>query len=288
VGCTGSPLELESYAWFIKAVSPSAALVSASGGTDVLSGLVGGAPIVPVYAGEISCAALGVDVDVVDSTGRSITGAPGDLVVRQPMPSMPVSFWNDPTGARIHDAYFAANPGLWTHGDWATITPRKSFIVSGRSDATLNRSGVRIGTAELYAVVEQDPSVNDSLAVCLERTDIHDDLLLLFIAVEAGHTLDDALEARLKRDIRRHLSPRHVPDRILAIKRIPRTTSGKKAELLVKRILQGKPAPTTATESVSVSVSISPAVAEYLASVSTDLRRPTAGPVPGSETLSSP
>jgi acetoacetyl-CoA synthetase len=126
-----------------------------------------------VYAGEISCAALGVDVDVIDASGRPVTDRPGDLVVRQPMPSMPVSFWNDPDGTRMNDAYFTANPGVWTHGDWATRTPRESFIISGRSDATLNRSGVRIGTAELYTVAEQDPAVTDSLAVCLERTDTH-------------------------------------------------------------------------------------------------------------------
>lgn len=275
VGSTGSPLELEAYAWFAEAVSADIPLVSASGGTDVLSGLVCGAPIVPVHAGEISCAALGVDVDVIDSARQPVIGEPGDLVVRQPMPSMPVAFWGDPHGTRLHAAYFAANPGLWTHGDWATVTPRKTFILSGRSDATLNRGGVRIGTAELYSVVERSTGISDSLAVCLEGTAGQDDLLLLFVVLQDGGVLDDEREARLKREIRQQLSPRHVPDRVLEIDAVPRTTSGKKAEIPVKRILQGRspagPAPESAT--------VSPAAATYLSAIGHELRckwaRPT-------------
>jgi acetoacetyl-CoA synthetase len=268
VGSTGSPLDLEAYAWFYEAVSRDAALVSGSGGTDVLSGLVGGSPIVPVYAGEISCAALGVDVDVIDSAGRPIVGSQGDLIVRQPMPSMPIGFWNDPTGAKMHHTYFKANPGAWTHGDWATVTSRKTFILSGRSDSTLNRSGVRIGTAELYSVVEELAGVHDSLAVCIEATRSHDDLLILFVVLEDGQKLDDHLQARLRSEIRQRLSPRHVPDRVLAINEIPRTTSGKKAEIPVKRILQGGIADLNTTESVT----ISPSLVDYLCAVGTALR----------------
>lgn len=267
VGSTGSPLELDAYRWFGEAVSPGIPLVSSSGGTDVLSALVCGAPIVPVYAGEISCAALGVDVDVIDSAGQPVTDEAGDLVVRQPMPSMPVGFWGDPDGTRLHGAYFAANPGLWTHGDWATVTPRKTFRLSGRSDATLNRGGVRIGTAELYSVVDRTAGISDSVAVCLEGADGQDDLLLLFVVPQDGGALDGELESRLKREIRQQLSPRHVPDRILAIDSVPRTNSGKKAEIPLKRMLQGR----FSAGSPSESVTMSPAVAEYLSAVGREL-----------------
>ena len=269
VGSTGSPLELEAYAWFADAVSPEIALVSTSGGTDVLSALVCGAPIVPVYAGEISCAALGVDADVINGARQPVVDEPGDLVVRQAMPSMPVAFWGDPDGTRLHDAYFAVNPGLWTHGDWATVTPRKTFRLTGRSDATLNRGGVRIGTAELYSVIEQCPGISDSIAVCLEGTDGRDDLLLLFAVPQDGGVLDGETESWLKREIRRQLSPRHVPDRILAIDAVPRTMSGKKAEIPVKQILQGRFPAGSASESVTMS----PAVAEYLSAVGRELSR---------------
>jgi acetoacetyl-CoA synthetase len=211
VGSTWSPLGTEAYDWFAREVGHHIALVSASGGTDILSGLACGAPIVPVYAGEISCAALGVDLDVVDSHGNSVLGEPGELVVRAPMPSMPIAFWNDPDRTRLRDAYFAANPGLWTHGDWAVATTRGSFVVSGRSDATLNRGGVRIGTAELYSAIEQHPLVDDSLAVCVEGATNDDDLLVVFVSLAGDRPLDDVLEAELKREIRHALSPGTFP-----------------------------------------------------------------------------
>jgi acetoacetyl-CoA synthetase len=267
VGSTGAPLDLETYEWFYDAVSPTAALVSASGGTDVLSGLVGGASIVPVYAGQISCAALGVDADVIDSEGRSIRNTAGELVVRQPMPSMPLGFWNDTGGSRMYDAYFATNPGLWTHGDWATATPDGRFVISGRSDATLNRGGVRMGTAELYSVIEQIPGVLDSVAVCIEGDEGDDDLLLVFVVVTSRPLSDIAAE--VERELRRQLSPRHAPDRVLAIDEIPRTSSGKKSELTVKRLIQGRGLDHRSLDSVTVSRE----VIRYLTETGASLRR---------------
>jgi acetoacetyl-CoA synthetase len=263
VGSTGSPLGVEEYEWFYKATDLDAALVSASGGTDVLSALVCWAPIVPVYAGEISCAALGVDVAVVDAGGQTVVDREGELVIRQPMPSMPIRFWNDPSGERLYSTYFAANPGLWTQGDWATMTSRKTFVLSGRSDATLNRRGIRVGTAELYAVVEELRGVRDSLAVCLEGTG-DDDLLIVLVATEPTYTFDHELETRIRFEIKRRLSPRHVPDLVVAVSEIPRNSSGKKAELPVKRLLQSKFGQDPVEESRRFRQSVAAASAEVI------------------------
>jgi acetoacetyl-CoA synthetase len=256
VGSTGSPLALEDYAWFYEEAGMQAALVSASGGTDVLSGLVVGCPIVPVYAGEISCAALGVDVDVIDQGGQSVTDRQGELVVRQPMPSMPSQLWNEPDGQRLFQTYFAANPDLWTQGDWALRTNRGSFVLLGRSDATLNRGGVRVGTAEIYAVAEAFEGVADSVAVCLEATADHPDLVLLLVVVDDGYQFDADAATRMSASIRSQLSPRHVPDRIVAIPDIPRTASGKKSELAIKRMLQGREGERNTAEDPQVSTAL--------------------------------
>jgi acetoacetyl-CoA synthetase len=237
VGSTGAPLPVEGFHYVYDAVSPSAQLQSVSGGTDLCTAFVGGAPLVPVWEGEISCRCLGAAVEAFSPGGRPLVGEQGELVLTKPMPSMPVGFWNDPNGTRYRAAYFDAFPGVWRHGDWITITERGSCVISGRSDATLNRGAVRIGTAEFYAVVEAIPEVADSVVVHLEDTDE----LLLFVALRDDSRLDDALEARIRRELRASLSPRHVPDRIVAVPSVPRTLSGKKLEVPVKRILSGTP-----------------------------------------------
>jgi acetoacetyl-CoA synthetase len=247
VGSTGSPLPAAGFEWIAESVSPRVQTGSLSGGTDVCTGFLGPSPLVPVWAGEISCRMLGAKVEAFDEDGRSVVGREGELVITAPMPSMPVGFWNDPDGARLREAYFSTYPGAWRHGDWLTITERGSCIVTGRSDATLKRGGVRIGTAEFYGIVEALPEVADSLVVHLEDAGGGPGELLLFVATRDGTHLDDALRARIAGALRTELSPRHVPDRIEAVPAIPRTLSGKKLEVPVKRILLGAPAEVAAS-----------------------------------------
>jgi len=237
IGSTGAPLTAEGFRYVYEAVNPSAQLQSVSGGTDLCTAFVGGSPLVPVWEGEISCRCLGAAVEAFSPDGRPLVGEQGELVLTRPMPSMPVAFWNDPAGERYRAAYFDIFPGVWRHGDWITITERGSCVISGRSDATLNRGAVRIGTAEFYAVVESIPDVADSVVVHLEDTDE----LLLFVALRDDIGLDAALEARIRQELRASLSPRHVPDRIIRVPAVPRTLSGKKLEVPVKRILTGTP-----------------------------------------------
>ncbi|PZR64660.1 MAG: acetoacetate--CoA ligase [Chloroflexi bacterium] len=237
VGSTGAPLPPEGFRYVYDSIGSDVQLASVSGGTDVCSAFVGGSPMVPVWEGEISCRHLGCRVEAFDPDGQPLIGAQGELVLTAPMPSMPVGFWNDPDGERYRAAYFSDYPGVWRHGDWITITDRGSCVISGRSDATLNRGGVRIGTAEFYAAVEAFEEVTDSLVVHLEAGD----LLILFVALREGANLDEELRARISAELRRGLSPRHVPDRIHAVPAIPRTLSGKKLEVPVKRILTGTP-----------------------------------------------
>ena len=237
VGSTGAPLPAEGFRWVYEAFGPSVHLESVSGGTDLCTAFVGASPLVPVWEGEISCRHLGSPIEAFAPDGRSLVGEQGELVITGPMPSMPVSFWNDPDGSRYRSAYFDEFPGVWRHGDWITITDRGSCVISGRSDATLNRGGVRIGTAEFYAVVEAIPEVADSVVVHLEETDE----LLLFVALRDGASLDRDLTRRIREGLRDNLSPRHVPDRILAVPGVPRTLSGKKLEVPIKRILSGTP-----------------------------------------------
>ena len=200
---------------------------------------VGASPLVPVWEGEISCRHLGCAVEAFSPDGQPLVGEQGELVITAPMPSMPVAFWNDPSGERYRAAYFDDFPGVWRHGDWITFTERGSCVISGRSDATLNRGGVRIGTAEFYAVVESVPEIADSLIVHLDGPG--DDRLLLFVTMAPGVELDGALRSRILAELRTTLSPRHVPDEIEAVPSIPRTLSGKKLEVPVKRILTGTP-----------------------------------------------
>jgi acetoacetyl-CoA synthetase len=235
VGAAGSPLPVEGYDWIYEQVGPDVLLNVGSGGTDVCTGMLQGCPLLPVYAGEISGRCLGVDTAAFDAHGESVVGELGELVIRRPMPSMPVRFWNDPDGSRYRSSYFDTFPGVWRHGDWVIFTERGSSMVTGRSDATLNRGGVRLGTSELYNVVEEFDDVLDSLVVHLEESDD----LLLFVVLRDGVELDSELERRLADALRTGLSPRHRPDEIVAVPAIPRTLTGKKLELPVKRILTG-------------------------------------------------
>ena len=231
----GSPLPPEGYTWLYEQLGADLFLNVGSGGTDVCSGLVSAYPILPVYAGEITAPCLGVDAVAFDLDGRPVVGELGEFVIRRPMPSMPVGFWNDPDGSRYRAAYFEQYPGVWRHGDWVQFTERGSCVITGRSDATLNRGGVRLGTSELYGVVEEMDEVLDSLVVHLEQTDD----LLLFVVLRDGVVLDAALERRIADALRTSLSPRHRPDEIHAVPAIPRTMTGKKLELPVKRIIGG-------------------------------------------------
>ena len=215
-------------------------LSSISGGTDICSAFVGGCPMVPVVAGEISCRYLGAAVEAFDETGRSVVGEQGELVITKPMPSMPIGFWGDADGSRYRAAYFETYPGVWRHGDWITHRrPTAVASITGRSDATLNRGGVRIGTSEIYRVVEAVDGVDDSLIVHLEDSEGGGaGALVLFVALAEGVQLDDLIDP-IKRALRSSLSPRHVPDEIHALPSIPTTLSGKKLELPVKKILRG-------------------------------------------------
>lgn len=246
LGSTGAPLPGEGFSWVYENVSATLLLQSLSGGTDLCTGFVGGVPLLPVWRGEISCRCLGAKVEAYDPAGRPVVGQVGELVITAPMPSMPVGFWGDESGERYREAYFDAYPGVWRHGDWITITERGSCVISGRSDATLNRGGVRLGTAEFYAVVEDLPEVVDSLVVHLSEGAV--DELLLFVVLAGGRELDQALRDRIAAALRTALSPRHVPDQIRAVRAVPRTLSGKKLEVPVKRILTGTPPERAAAE----------------------------------------
>ncbi|WP_037049258.1 acetoacetate--CoA ligase [Pseudonocardia halophobica] len=241
LGITGSPLPDEGFDWATEQLGTWVLVNSMSGGTDICSGFVAGNPWLPVYRGELAGPCLGVDVTAFDPQGEEIVGEVGELVVRQPMPSMPVRFWNDPDDARYRGSYFDTYPGVWRHGDWVTVSPHRSFVISGRSDATLNRGGVRLGTADFYSVVEELPEVADSLVVHLEDHGGGLGRLLLFVVPAGDTVLDDALRDRIRTTLRRELSARHVPDAIGAVPAVPRTMTGKKLETPIKRILQGRP-----------------------------------------------
>ena len=239
VGSTGAPLPAEGFDWVYEAVGADLLLSSVSGGTDVCTAFVGGCPLVPVRSGEISCRYLGAKVEAFSEDGRPVVGEQGELVVTAPMPSMPVGFWGDEDGSRYRAAYFERHPGVWTHGDWITLLPDGACTITGRSDATLNRGGVRMGTAELYSVVEAMPEVGDSLVVHLEDPEGGPGRLLLFVAPVPGVSVDDELRSRIAAALRTELSPRHVPDEIVEVPGVPRTLSGKKLEVPVMRILTG-------------------------------------------------
>ncbi|HEY8738242.1 MAG TPA: acetoacetate--CoA ligase [Candidatus Dormibacteraeota bacterium] len=237
---TGSPLVPEHYGWIYEAVKPDIWFSSVSGGTDICGPFVGGCPILPVRAGEFQCRCLGVDVQAFDEEGRSVVGEVGELVVTKPMPSMPIHFWNDLDGSRYRESYFSTFPGVWRHGDWIKITPEGGAVIYGRSDSTINRMGVRMGSSELYRVVEELPEVLDSLVVDLSGMG-RESYMPMFVVLADGAVLDDALKGRIRAAVRDQVSPRHVPDDVFAIPDVPRTLNNKKLEVPVRRILMGVP-----------------------------------------------
>jgi acetoacetyl-CoA synthetase len=259
----GSPLPAEGFDWVYEQLGPDLLLNVGSGGTDVCCGIVQGSPLQPVYRGEIAGRCLAVDTAAFDPQGNEVVGELGELVIRKPMPSMPVRFWNDPDGERYRSAYFDEYPGVWRHGDWILFTERGSCVITGRSDATLNRGGVRMGTAEFYTVVEDQPEVDDSLVVHLEDPEGGPGELLLFVALHEGVALDDDLRKRLAGALRGALSPRHVPDTVEAVPAIPRTLTGKKLELPVKRILLGARAQDVASRDALANPAAIDAFVEY-------------------------
>lgn len=242
IGSTGAPLPAEGFEWVYDAVKRDVVLSSISGGTDVCTAFVGGMPMLPVRSGEITCRYLGCKVEAYGPDGRPRIGSQGELVITAPMPSMPIGFWGDENGSRYRSAYFDTYPGVWRHGDWITITDRGSCIITGRSDATLNRGGVRIGTSDFYAVVEELPEIADSLVVHVDPGGDSTGWLVLFVVLAPNATLDDRLHRKIVDALRTNLSPRHVPDMIEQVPSVPRTLSGKKLEVPVKRILAGEDA----------------------------------------------
>ncbi|MCF8721423.1 acetoacetate--CoA ligase [Nitrospina gracilis] len=234
---TGSPLDREGFRYVYRAIKKDVQLSSICGGTDIISCFMLGNPILPVREEEIQCLGLGMDVAAFNAENQPVVGEQGELVCRSPAPSMPVAFWNDPDGARYRSAYFEKVPGVWVHGDYITITEEGGVIVYGRSDATLNPGGVRIGTAEIYRVVENLPEVEDSLVIGIEEAgDIH---VLLFVVLAEGCTLDDALQARIRQALKTEESPRHVPHEIFQVREVPKTMNGKKVELAVRGVFSG-------------------------------------------------
>ncbi len=238
IGSTGSPLSLEGFEFVFDKIKPDLQLFSTSGGTDVCSAFLGGSPWSAVWAGELSCRSLGASIESFDAHNEAVLETVGELMITKPMPSMPVKFWNDPDHKRYLDSYFAETPGVWRHGDWIKITTRGSAVIYGRSDATINRGGVRMGTAEVYSVVERIPEVLDSLVIDLELLG-RESFMPLFVVLQAGESLTPSLESRIKSEIRQALSPRLVPDKIVAVSQLPRTLNGKKLELPVRKILLG-------------------------------------------------
>jgi len=242
VGSTGSPLPASGFRWLQEGIGRSVPVISMSGGTDVVTAFIGGSPLVPIVAGELNSICLGVAAEAwaetADGRGRPVTGEAGELVVTRPMPSMPVFFWNDPDGEKYRKAYFEKYPGVWCHGDWITITERNSVVVHGRSDATLNRGGVRMGSAEIYDAVEGMPEIGDCLVVGVELDD-GDYWMPLFVALADGVEFGEDLRSRIVAAVRHGASPRHVPDEVIVVPGIPRTMTGKRLEIPIKRILLG-------------------------------------------------
>jgi acetoacetyl-CoA synthetase len=267
VGATGSPLSPEGFDWIPDAVGPHVMPSSSSGGTDVCTGFVGSVPTLPVRTGEIQVPMLGVAVGAFDERGERLVGSVGELVVTEPMPSMPIRLWNDPDGRRLRESYFDFYPGVWRHGDWIEFTEDGGSVIYGRSDATLNRGGVRMGTAEFYRALERVPAITDSLIVDTSYAGAGGELLLL-VELGEGVELTSELEATVRTDLRTQLSPRHVPDRILPVPEIPYTLTGKKCEIPVKRLFQGVPL----DEAVSLGALRNPESMTWLQRVATDGR----------------
>lgn len=240
VGSTGSPLSVDGFKWVYEKVHRDLALESLSGGTDLCNAFVGGCRILPVHAGEIQCRYLGAKIEAFDEAGESVVDQVGELVITEPIPSMPLFFWNDPEDRWYKASYFQMFPGVWRHGDWIKVNRRGGCVIYGRSDSTIKRHGVRMGTSELYQTVEKIEEIADSLVVDLEGLG-GASYMPLFVVLREGVTLNDGLKEKIKRRIRRDISPRHVPNEIFAVDQVPRTLSGKKVEVPVRKILMGHP-----------------------------------------------
>ena len=236
---TSSPLSPEGFRWVYDELGSETWLFSTSGGTDVCTAFVGGVPTLPVYEGELQARSLGCDVQSWDEDGNELVGEVGELVITQPMPSMPVAFWGDEDGSKLREAYFEHYPGVWRHGDWIEITERGTAIIYGRSDSTINRGGVRMGTSEIYRAVLAVDDVVDALVVDVPQQG-RESWMALFIVLREGAELDDDLRRAVARRVREDCSPRHVPDDVFAVAEVPRTLSGKVLEVPVKRILMGE------------------------------------------------
>ena len=280
IGSTGSPLAPESFKWVYEHVKPDVWLFSTSGGTDVCTAFVAGCPLLGVYEGELQCRALGCAVEAFDERGRSLVDEVGELVIVEPLPSMPIYFWNDDDGGRcrgvgerLRESYFAMYPGVWRHGDWIRITPRGGAVIYGRSDSTINRQGVRMGTSEIYRAVARVPEVLDSLVVDVPRGGSTDTAggeelwMGLFVVLSEGAELDEDLTKRIEQRIREDCSPRHVPNEILRIEEVPRTLSGKILEVPVKKILMG----TAPARAASVDSLVNPRSLDYFVELSKNL-----------------
>ena len=238
IGSTGSPLSTDGFEWVYAKAKEDVWLESLSGGTDVCTAFVTGSPTLPVHSGELQCRALGASVKAFDDGGAPVVGKVGELVITEPMPSMPVFFWGDEDGSRYRESYFDAFPGVWRHGDWIKVTSRGTCVIYGRSDATIKRQGVRIGTSEVYRAVEKVPEVSDSLVLDVP-TGLGGDEMVLFVSLKEGTSLDQELLTKIRAQIKSDLSPRYLPEKVVAVPAIPRTLNGKKLEVPVKRILAG-------------------------------------------------
>ena len=262
IGSTGSPLPPEGFSWLYEHVKHDLWVASISGGTDVCSAFVTGSVLLPVYTGELQCRSLGACVEAFNEQGEPVLDEVGELVITEPMPSMPLYFWNDPDDARYIDSYFVLFPGIWRHGDWIRITPRGSAVISGRSDSTINRMGIRMGSSEIYRVVEAIPEIIDSLIIGVELP--HGQYYMpLFVVLRDGVPLDDALKAKIKSELRSNVSPHHVPDDIQTIHEVPRTLSGKKLEVPIKKLFMGVPV----EKAVSVDSMSNPQAIEHFVAV---------------------
>ena len=247
VGSTGAPLSPEAFRWVYDRVKSDVHLGSMSGGTDLCTAFVGTCPLLPVHAGEIQCQCLGANVEAYGPEGQLLTGEVGELVITKPLPSMPLRLWNDPDGRRYRESYFETYPGVWRHGDWIKVTGRGSCAIYGRSDSTLNRGGVRMGTSDFYRVVDDVEEVLDSLVIDTGHAG-RDGRLILFLVLRDCGALDDGLRGRIAARLRRDISPRHVPNEMYAVPEVPKTLNGKKMEVPVKRILSGEPADTAVSK----------------------------------------
>ncbi|MGD0478091.1 MAG: acetoacetate--CoA ligase [Nitrososphaerales archaeon] len=258
VGSTGSPLSPEASRWTYSCVKQDLWLASISGGTDVCTAFVGGCPVLPVYAGEIQCRCLGADVQAFSENGKPVTGEVGELVITKPMPSMPLYLWGDSDGSRYRESYFEVFPGVWRHGDWIELTDRGTCIIYGRSDATIKRMGVRIGTSEIYRAVETMPEVADCVAIDLESPG-GSPRLLLFVVTSGGKELDQDLISKIRTKVRTDLSPRYAPDEVIQVPSVPKTLNGKKLEVPIKKIFMGA----DPAKSVSAGALADPASLQY-------------------------